>query len=73
LYVDVPDHGAELIFVQNGETGKSHLDYAPEDRYHIQPVQGELILHDSAVFHTVGQHVVDMPRTVFVFDAVYND
>jgi hypothetical protein len=72
LYVDVPDHGAELIFVRDGETGKSHLDYAPKDRYYIQPIQGELILHDSAVFHTVGQHVVDMTRTVFVFDAVYN-
>jgi hypothetical protein len=72
LYVDVPDHGAELIFVRDGELGKSHLDYAEEDRYYLQPVQGELILHDSAVFHTVGQHVVDMTRTVFVFDAVYN-
>jgi hypothetical protein len=72
LYVDVPDHGAELIFVRNGETGKSHLDYAPEDRYYLQPKPGELILHDSAVFHTVGQHVVDMTRTVFVFDAVYS-
>lgn len=72
LYVDVPEHGAELIFVRDGETGKSHLDYAPEDRYYLQPKPGELILHDSAVFHTVGQHVVDMTRTVFVFDAVYN-
>jgi hypothetical protein len=72
LYVDVPDHGAELIFVRDGELGKSHLDYAPEDRYYLQPKPGELILHDSAIFHTVGQHVVDMTRTVFVFDAVYN-
>jgi hypothetical protein len=72
LYVDVPNHGAELIFVRDGEAGKSHLDYATEDRYYLQPVQGELILHDSAVFHTVGQHVIDMTRTVFVFDAVYN-
>jgi hypothetical protein len=72
LYVDVPDHGAELIFVKGGEIGKSHLDYAPEDRYYLQPKQGELILHDSTIFHTVGQHVVDMTRTVFVFDAVYN-
>jgi hypothetical protein len=72
LYVDVPDHGAELIFVKGGEIGKSHLDYAPEDRYYLQPKQGELILHDSTIFHTVGQHVVDMTRTVFVFDAVYS-
>ena len=72
LYVDVPDHGAELIFVRDGEIGKSHLDYAIEDRYYLQPKPGELILHDSAIFHTVGQHVVDMTRTVFVFDAVYN-
>jgi hypothetical protein len=72
LYVDVPDHGAELIFVRDGEPGKSHLDYASEDRYFLQPKPGELILHDSAIFHTVGQHVVDMTRTVFVFDAVYN-
>jgi hypothetical protein len=72
LYVDVPDHGAELIFVRGGEIGKSHLDYSLEDRYYLQPKPGELILHDSAIFHTVGQHVVDMTRTVFVFDAVYN-
>ena len=72
LYVDVPDYGAELIFVRNGEIGKSHLDYALGDRHYLQPKPGELILHDSAVFHTVGQHVVNMNRTVFVFDAVYN-
>jgi hypothetical protein len=72
LYVDVPDYGAELIFVRDGEIGKSHLDYALGDRHYLQPKPGELILHDSAVFHTVGQHVVNMNRTVFVFDAVYN-
>lgn len=73
LYVDVPATGGELIFVNNGENGKTHLDYEPSDLHYIQPQQGELILHDASIYHTVGQHTEDMMRTVFVFDINYTD
>lgn len=71
FYVDVPTTGAELVFVKNGEKGKTHLDYDPADLYYITPNQGELILHDPGLYHTVAEHTEDITRTVFVFDAVY--
>jgi hypothetical protein len=60
FYVDVPTTGAELIFVNDSG-----------EEYHINPSPGELILHDPAINHTVGEHTEDMVRTVFVFDIVY--
>lgn len=71
LYVDVPTTGGELVFVNGGEDGKTHLDYDPTDLYYIQPKQGELIIHDASVYHTVATHTEDMMRTVFVFDIDY--
>jgi hypothetical protein len=73
FYADVPTTGAELIIVNGGETGKTHLDYNEQALYRIQPQQGELIIHDPSIFHTVGKHTENMTRTVFVFDAIYTD
>jgi Putative 2OG-Fe(II) oxygenase len=72
LYVDVPSTGAELVFVNNGESGKTHLDYDSSDLYYLQPTPGELIIHNSSIYHTITRHTEDMVRTVFVFDAIYN-
>lgn len=62
FYVDVPKKGAELIFVDGDGT-----------REVIQPVAGDLIIHDASIHHTVGDHRERMVRTVCVFDTVYID
>jgi hypothetical protein len=71
FYVDVPENSSDLVFIRNGKDDTYLEDYNESDRYHLKPIQGELVIHSPDVWHAVSVHNSDLPRNVFVFDTDY--
>lgn len=69
FYVDVPDGSSKLAVINNGREDTHANDYAEEDKYYINPVEGELVMHLPEVWHAVTEHHSIFPRNVYVFDA----
>jgi hypothetical protein len=71
LYVDVPENSSNLVFVRDGKEDTYLHDYEENDKYYLQPREGELVIHSPEMWHAVSIHKSDLPRNVFVFDIDY--
>lgn len=71
FYPYVPVDGAELVFINNG-LDKTMLDnYDEIDRNYQKVISGDLIIHDSTLFHTITKHTSESPRVCFIFEIDY--
>jgi hypothetical protein len=59
--------GSDLVLINNGRTGTKYTDYSDSDRFHIPVCTGDLILHDTDLWHAVGINNSEHPRICFVF------
>lgn len=72
LYWDVPEHSADLIFIDDGNTknirGDRYFDYELEKQYRIAAQPGRLVCHDAKFLHATSVHKSDLPRTCMIFE-----
>jgi len=71
FYLDVPENSSNLVFIKNGIPDTLHTIYDEKDKWYLQPIEGELVLHKPDVWHAVTEHHNDLPRNCIVFDADY--
>lgn len=71
FYVDVPPGSSNLVFIKNGKTMTGVDDYPQDQQYWLHPIEGELVIHTSDIWHAVSRHNSELPRNVFVFDINY--
>lgn len=73
FYTQVPENSSDLVILKHGPDGKIHSDFIDEEKYFISPKEGELIIHDPFVPHTITKHNNTVPRSCFVYDIVYKN
>jgi hypothetical protein len=71
FYLQVPEHGSDLIFVRDGEFNTLYLDYTETDRVHIKCSTGDLVVHSPYAYHAVSQHNSTIPRICLVFEGMF--
>lgn len=59
--------GSDLVLINNGKPGTKYTDYADVDRHHVAVATGDLILHDTDLWHAVSINNSEYPRICFVF------
>jgi hypothetical protein len=71
FYPYVPNDGAELVFINNGADKTMLKDYDKADRLYQKVTTGDLVIHDSTLFHTVTEHTSSDPRVCFILEFDY--
>jgi hypothetical protein len=71
FYPYVPNDGAELVFINNGADKTMLRDYIEADRLYQKVTTGDLVIHDSTLFHTVTAHTSSDPRVCFILEFDY--
>ena len=71
FYPYVPEGGAELVFIRNGADKTMLKDYDEVDRLYQKVTTGDLVIHDSTLFHTVTKHTSNDSRVCFILEFDY--
>jgi len=71
FYANCPANSADLVFIKNGRDKTMLDDYTVEDRHYMNVGQGELIIHDSTIYHTINVHKNRDPRVCFILELDY--
>ena len=71
FYVQVPDDGAKLIFVEDGEFNTHYYEYDDSKLNFHKVESGDLVIHSPFVSHAVSVHQSETPRICLVFEGKY--
>ena len=71
FYIDVPENSSNLVFIKDGLPDTVHTEFKEENKWYLNPREGELIIHSPVSWHAVTEHHSDLPRNCIVFDADY--
>ena len=72
FYVQASPESANLIFVKDGKFNTRYTDYPTDHLHPIMCQSGNLIVHDTKICHSVGQHTEDEPRVCFVLEGHFD-
>ena len=68
FYVQIPENGAQLMFIDNGTFNSKYSDYPPEAIKYIHSETGDLLIHSPEIPHAVSTHNSDIPRVCLIFE-----
>jgi hypothetical protein len=71
FYVNLPDNGADLVFIKDGADLTTVDNYSPADIVQVNARDGELVLHDPTILHTTTKHNNEEPRICIVIEFEY--
>jgi hypothetical protein len=71
FYMDVPPSSSDLVFIKHGKDNDVCADHPDDERKHITPVEGMLVIHDPLIPHAITMHHGETPRTCLIFEFVY--
>ena len=67
FYVDNPENGSQLVFVDKDFIGALPSDIPESNKQYINTNSGDLIMHGPHVRHAVSEHKNSKPRICFVY------
>jgi hypothetical protein len=68
FYVNVPENGSELIFVEDGIFNSHYYDYDKSKLKFHKVKSGDLVIHSPYISHAVSIHNSQEPRICLVFE-----
>ena len=71
FYYQVPEDGANLVFVDGGEFNTHYYEYDESKITTIYSRTGRLVIHSPDIPHAVTIHSSDEPRICLVFEGTY--
>ena len=71
FYYQVPEDGANLLFVDGGEFNTHYYEYDESKITTIYSRTGRLVIHSPKIPHAVSVHNSDIPRICLVFEGTY--
>jgi hypothetical protein len=71
FYVQIPENGAQLMFVDGGEFNKKYTDYDTSKLFYMNCETGDLLIHPPEIPHAISTHKSETPRICFVFEGIY--
>ena len=71
FYFEQPENGSDLVLVKDSYLGATNEDIPEENKRYMNVKQGDLVLHNTAAWHSVSLHKGKTPRIVFVLEYKY--
>lgn len=71
LYYQTPPGSSKYVIINHEQVRERYTDYDTNDLVFFEVQPGLAICHASKVYHDVTEHQNHEPRTVFVFDIIY--
>lgn len=71
FYFKQPENGSDLVVVKDSYLGANVYEMPTENLHFMNVKQGDLILHETLVWHGISLHKGESPRIVFVLEYKY--
>jgi hypothetical protein len=71
FYYQVPEDGANLVFIDGGEFNTHYYEYDESKITTIKSLTGRLVIHSPDIPHAVTKHNSKTPRICLVFEGTY--